>query len=136
MIAVHYMKHKDDNEKGLFYTVRKSLFAHGIPAVEGEEDRPGPFTIKEYFQYIIKENSWGDVTCLFLIASMWSCRISVVNSTTLGEMHVHHNMEQGLTDTALVLMRSSLVLSGCKLVRSFCTCWHSVVGFCWVCLFQ
>ena len=56
MIAVHYMKHKDDNEKELFYAVRKSLFAYSLPAVEGEEDRPRPFTIKEYFQYIIKEN--------------------------------------------------------------------------------
>ena len=70
MIAIHYMKHKDDNEKELFYAVRKSLFAYGLPAVEGEEERPGPFTIKEYFQYIIKEKSWVDVTCLFLIASM------------------------------------------------------------------
>ena len=33
------------------------------------------------------------------------------------------------------LMRS-LVLSGCKLVKSFCTCWHSIVGFCWVGLFE
>ena len=106
MIAVHYMKHKDDNEKELFYAVRKSLFAYSLPAVEGEEDRPRPFTIKEYFQYIIKEKSWGDVICLFLIASMWSWRISVVNSTTLGEMRVHHNMELGLTDIALVFNNS------------------------------
>ena len=56
MIAVHYMKHKDDNEKELFYAVRKSLFAYGLSAVEGEEERPGPFTIKEYFQYISKKN--------------------------------------------------------------------------------
>ena len=100
MLAVHYMKHK------LFYAVRKSLFAYGLPAVEGEGERPGPFTIKEYFQYIIKKKSWGDVTCLILIASMWSCRISVVNSTTLGEIRVHHNMELGITDIALVFNSS------------------------------
>ena len=70
MLAVHYMKHKDDNDKELFYAVRKSLFAFGLPAVEGEGERPGPFTIKEYFQYIIKEKSWDDLTCLVLIASM------------------------------------------------------------------
>ena len=34
------------------------------------------------------------------------------------------------------LMRSSLVLSCCRLVRSFCTCWHSVVGFCSVSFFR
>ena len=37
---------------------------------------------------------------------MWSCRISVVNSTTLGEMCVHHNIELGLTDIALVFNNS------------------------------
>ena len=34
MIAVHYMKHKDDNDKEFFYVIRKSLFASGLPAVE------------------------------------------------------------------------------------------------------
>ena len=57
MLVVHYMKHEDDNKKN-FYAVRKSLFAYGLPAVEGEGERPGPFSIKEY---IIKEKSWGDV---------------------------------------------------------------------------
>ena len=37
---------------------------------------------------------------------MWSYRISVVNSTTLGEMRVRHNMELGLTDIALVFNSS------------------------------
>ena len=106
MIAVHYMKHKDDNDKELFYAVRKSLFTYGLPAVEGEGERPGPFTIKEYFQYIIKEKSWGDFTCLLLLSTVWSCRISVVNSTTLGEMRVRHNMELGLTDIPLLFNSS------------------------------
>ena len=57
MLAVHYMKHKDDNDKELFYAVRKSLFAFGLPAVEGKGERPGPLSIKGYFQYIIKEKS-------------------------------------------------------------------------------
>ena len=106
MLAVHYMKHKDENDKELFYAVRKSLFAYELPVVEGEGERPGPFTIEEYIQYIIKDKSWGDVTCLMLLASMWSCRISVVNSTTLGEMRVCHNMELGITDIALVFNSS------------------------------
>ena len=70
MLAVNYMKHKDENDKELFYAVRKSLFAYGLSAAEDERKRPSPFTIKEYFQYIIKEKSWGDVTCLMLLASM------------------------------------------------------------------
>ena len=37
---------------------------------------------------------------------MWSCRISVVNSTTLGEIRVCHNMELSLTDIALVFNSS------------------------------
>ena len=102
MLAVHYMKYKDENNKELFYAVRKSLFVYGLPQEDTETVSPGPFSIKEYFKHIIQDKAWGDVTCLVLIASMWSCRISVLNSTSLGEMRVRHNMEMGLTDIALV----------------------------------
>ena len=30
MLAVHYMKYKDENNKELFYAVRKSLFVYGL----------------------------------------------------------------------------------------------------------
>ena len=102
MLAVHYMKYKDENNKELFYAVRKSLFVYGLPQEDTETVSPGPFSIKEYFEHIIQDKAWGDVTCLVLIASMWSCRITVLNSTSLGEMRVRHNMEMGLTDIALV----------------------------------
>ena len=102
MLAVHYMKYKDENDKELFYAVRKSLFVYGLPQEDTETVSPGPFSIKEYFEHIIQDKAWGDVTCLLLMVSMWSCRISVLNSTSLGEMRVRHNMEMGLTDIALV----------------------------------
>ena len=54
MLAVQYMKYKDENNKELFYAVRKSLFVYGLPQEDTETVSPGPFRIKEYFENIIQ----------------------------------------------------------------------------------
>ena len=72
MLIVHYLKCRKDNDNELFWCVRKCLFAYGLP--EGSE--VGPFSIRSYFKHMVKDKTWGDIVCLYLIASMWSLSYS------------------------------------------------------------
>ena len=36
----------------------------------GEEGGVGPFSVKTYFQYMVKDGNWGDTIMIWLIASM------------------------------------------------------------------
>ena len=98
MLIVHYLKCRKDNDNELFWRVRKCLFAYGLP--EGSE--VGPFSIRSYFKHMVKDKTWGDIVCLYLIASMWSLRVTVLNSSTLGEMRIRHNMSFSLVDLPIV----------------------------------
>ena len=95
---VHYLKCRKDNDNELFWCVRKCLFAYGLP--EGSE--VGPFSIRSYFKHMVKDKTWGDIVCLYLIVSMWSLRVTVLNSSTLGEMRIRHNMSFSLVDLPIV----------------------------------
>ena len=44
----------------------------------------------------------GDIICLYLLASMWAVRLTVVNSSALGEMRIRHNISLDLVDLAVV----------------------------------
>ena len=52
----------------------------------------------------------GDVICLYLILSMWSLRVTVLNSSTLGEMRIRYNMQFALVDLSIVF--NSVDVSG------------------------
>ena len=71
---------------------------------EGSEDesKVGPFSIRSYFKHMVKDKTWGDIVCLYLIANMWSLRVTVLNSSTLGEMRIRHNMSFSLVDLPIV----------------------------------
>ena len=98
MLIVHYLKCRKDNDNELFWCVRKCLFAYGLP--EGSE--VGSFSIRSYFKHMVKDKTWDDIVCLYLIASMWSLRVTVLNSSTLGEMRIRHNMSFSLVDLPIV----------------------------------
>ena len=70
---------------------------------EEEELKVGPFSIVSYMKYIIGARKWGDSVCLTLIASMWSARISVVLSRTLGQLKFRHDMPLEQVDLIIVL---------------------------------
>ena len=59
---------------------------------------------------MLKDKTWGDVICLYLISSMWSLRVRVLNSGTLGEMRIRHNMQFALVDLPIVF--NSVEVSG------------------------
>ena len=91
------------------------MFAYGLPpeqVPEGSEEQSkvGPFSIRSYFKYLLKDKTWGGVICLYLISSMWSLRVTVLNSSTLGEMRIRHNMQFALVDLPVVF--NSVEVSG------------------------
>ena len=53
----------------------------------------GPFSIASYFEYILKDKSWGDTIFLSLVCSMWGLRLTVVRSDNLMEIKYRHNGE-------------------------------------------
>ena len=120
MIIVHYLKCRKENDDELFKAVRKGLFAYGLPQEEVPEgvqqpEKLGPFSIRSYLKYMIKDKTWGDIIYLYLLASMWAVRLKVVNSSTLGEMRIRHNMPLDLVDLAVVF-------NSCETAGHFSAC--------------
>ena len=56
---------------------------------QGEEG-VGPFSLASYLESIIEDKTWGDMIFLYLLASMWGVRISVVRSDNLTEIKYRH----------------------------------------------
>ena len=102
MLIVHYLKYRKDNDNEFFWCVRKCLFVYGLPEDSEDESKVGPFSIRLYFKHMVKGKTWGDIVCLYLIASMWSLRVTVLNSSTSGEMRIRHNMSFSLVDFPIV----------------------------------
>ena len=102
MLIVHYLKCRKDNDNELFWCVRKCLFAYGLPEGSEDESKVGPFSIRSYLKYVVKDKTWGDIVCLYLIASMWSLRVIVLNSSTLEEMRIRHNVSFSLVDLPIM----------------------------------
>ena len=115
MMIVHYLKCREENDNELFLCVRKGLFAYGLPpeqVPEGtkEPSKVGLFSIRSYFKYMIKDKTWGDVICLYLIASIWSLRVTVLNSSSLGEMRIRDNMSFALVVLVQHILASNTLL--------------------------
>ena len=62
----------------------------------------GPFSVKGYLKYILKDKKWGDSIFLGLLASMWGCRITVLRADNGREIRYRHDMSLGATDIGLL----------------------------------
>ena len=67
-----------------------------------EEEKVGPFSIVSYMKYIAVSKRWEDTICLILISSMWSARISVELSRTLGQIKFRHDLPLEQADLIVV----------------------------------
>ena len=52
----------------------------------------GHFPYKDYCCHILDRRFWGDALILYAISCMWALKITVVNSKTLEEYRVRHNV--------------------------------------------
>ena len=58
-----------------------------------ENSEVGPFSIKGYLKYIMKDTTWGDSITLCLLASMWGVRITIVDSKNFNETRIRHDRD-------------------------------------------
>ena len=89
---------------GITY-IRRQVVDHAINNIEnlreylennirnlyGGGGEVGPFSIASYFEYTLKDKSWGDTIFLGLVCSMWGLRLSVVRADNLMELKYRHN---------------------------------------------
>ena len=109
-MVAHFIKSKEE----LYGIVKKGLIENYglLPDPNGdkdkskhetkEEEKVGPFSIVSYMKYIAVSKRWGDTICLILISSMWSARISVVLSRTLGQIKFRHDLPLEQADLIVV----------------------------------
>ena len=108
-MVYHFIQHCEQ----LYQVVKQGIMEnYGLPDDpnkdkdddEEEELKVGPFSIFTYMnmKYIIGAKKWGDSVCLTLIASMWSARITVVLSRTLGQLKFRHDMPLEQADLIIV----------------------------------
>ena len=62
----------------------------------------GPLSYKTYLSKLLNKTFWGDEVVLWSIAMMWGLKITVVNSKTLQEYRIHHDVAMRHVDIGLV----------------------------------
>ena len=62
----------------------------------------GPFSIRSYLKYMVKDKVWGDSIFIGLVASMWECRISVLRADSGKVVNYRHELPLGMCDVGLL----------------------------------
>ena len=75
--------------------------------IDSEE---GPFSVKQWCQYIFTDKKYCDSLFVKLLSSMWGIRISLIRSDNCQELKFRHNFS--LEDADLVLLFNSLPVNG------------------------
>ena len=73
---------------------------YGVP--DPTASHGGPFSYKEYLSKLLEKTFWGDEVVLWSISMMWGLKITVVNSRTLQEYQICHDMAMRHVDVELV----------------------------------
>ena len=64
--------------------------SYGIP--DPMASHGGPFSYKTYLTKLMDRSFWGNKVVLWSVSMMWGLKITVVNSKTLQEYRVRHDM--------------------------------------------
>lgn len=96
---------------------RRQVIAHACEGIEylnmflkkeirelygsGEEDH-GPFSVKGYLKFMLRDGEWGDSIFLYLIASCWGLRLTVVRSDSCVEVQYRHEKPLSEVDIGLL----------------------------------
>ena len=79
--------------------------AYGVP--DPTASHGGPFNYKMYLSKLLNKTFWGDEVVLWSISMMWGLKITVVNSKTLPEYRICHDMAMQHVDVGLVYNTST-----------------------------
>ena len=69
---------------------------------EEEYHYPGPFSFKEYLEYILQDTTWGEELLIVTMSQRWQLTITVVHGESLRESRVRHNRPLDEVDLVLV----------------------------------
>ena len=79
--------------------------AYGVP--DPTASHGGPFSYKTYLVKLLERTFWGDKVVLWSVSMMWGLKITVLNSKTLQEYRVRHDVAIKHVDVALVYNAST-----------------------------
>ena len=87
---------------------------------EYEYNHPGPFSFKEYLEYLLLDTTWGDELIIVAMSKMWQITITVVHGEDCRESRVRHDRPLELVDLVLVFCGQSHYVGASK--YSFQSC--------------
>ena len=71
-----------------------------------EQNEGGGYSYKSYCHYMRKNGTWGDLIMLKVIASMWSCKITVIHADHFFQTKIRHDGQVKEADIILVFNAS------------------------------
>ena len=94
----------------------KKLMDNTLSDEEEERyEKPGPFSLISYLEYLMDPSSWGDHGVLLMISMMWQVTITVLVAESLKVIRIRHNRELDRADFLLVLAGKNHYLGTCEL---------------------
>ena len=98
-MVAHVLKHLDLFKQWLRDRIREFYGTR--------EDNLGPFSVKTYLQWMLEDKVWGDMICCYLVASMWGCRLTVMQGDTCKEVRIRHDVTLKDADVCLLYKSDS-----------------------------
>ena len=98
----HMVTHRDL----LFDTLKEEIRMTYGALEDVEANEAGGYSYKTYCQYMRQNGTWCDLIMLKVIASMWSCRISVIHADTFYQTKIRHDGHPNHADIVLVFNAS------------------------------
>ena len=98
--------------------------SYGVP--DPTASHGGPFSYKMYLSKLLNKTFWGDEVLLWSISMMWGLKITIVNSKTLQEYRIHHDVAMQHVDIGLVYNASTHYSAAGK-----SSAWSLVISSAW-----
>ena len=96
-----------------------------------------PISYKQYLQFLLKSNTWGEDVVIYAISDLLKLKITSINASRLDEYRCRHNQPLSVVDTILIFNGSNhysyagkwsfVVLTGC-LWWAFVVNWSFVIS--------
>ena len=61
-----------------------------------------PLSFKQYLRLLLRKDFWGDEIVLYVVSCMWSMKITVINSKTLQEYRICHDIVLDHADAVIM----------------------------------
>ena len=97
-IIAHFIIYKDLFKKPVSELVRA---LYGAEEDRMDAETPGPFSLKSWAKFQIKDGTWADAIIPKLLASLWGCRVTIFGGPSGAQFNYRGTYE---------LMKSDIIL--------------------------